>query len=290
MFKKVAAVTMVYKSQNFLRKWVDYNGAQFGRSSLYIVLHGDDEANREIAAGCNIISIPRHLDANTTLIRFQFLSLIVRGLLKYYKAVICTDCDELVIANRDHTTSLSNFILRSELPVIAPVGVHMLPTEEQYQEGIDWSQPVTEQIPLVMPDSRYFKPCVIKSPCDIVTGGHGVVGQDFEVDSRLMLLHLKYIDRDRIETLASEISETLQARNARVRGKMSYAWKAGSDHELSALKKMRARKSMERSNPPRFYGRLVNANLYKTKDGRVLLPEMKGFEPFTLPKAFVGGA
>lgn len=281
---------MVYKSRNFLRKWVEYHGEQFGRSSLYVFLHGEDEANREIAAGCNVICIPRHLDADMDLIRFQFLSLFVRGLLKYYRAVVCTDCDELLIANRDRTTSLSNFILRNDLPVIAPVGVHMLPTEEQYEHGIDWSQPVTEQIPLVMPDSRYFKPCVIKAPCDIATGGHGVVGQDFQVDSRLMLLHLKYVDRDRLEHLASEISETLQAGNAKVRGKMAYAWKAGADHELANLKRMRAQQMKELPNPPRFYGRLVNANIQKMPDGSAILPQLTDFAPFELPEAFVGRA
>ena len=41
--KKIAALTMVRNDDFYLRKWVEYYGAQLGRENLYIFFDGTDQ-------------------------------------------------------------------------------------------------------------------------------------------------------------------------------------------------------------------------------------------------------
>ena len=41
--KKIAALTMVRNDDFYLRKWVEYYGAQLGRENLYIWFDGTDQ-------------------------------------------------------------------------------------------------------------------------------------------------------------------------------------------------------------------------------------------------------
>ena len=71
---RVAAVTFVYKSYDFLRKWVAHYGPIFGEENLFVVSHGPDQRHREIAGNCNILSVPREFDSHFDEQRWSFLS------------------------------------------------------------------------------------------------------------------------------------------------------------------------------------------------------------------------
>ena len=49
--KKIAALTMVRNDDFYLRKWVEYYGAQLGRENLYIWFDGTDQTIGDFCAG-----------------------------------------------------------------------------------------------------------------------------------------------------------------------------------------------------------------------------------------------
>ena len=55
--KKIAALTMVRNDDFYLRKWVEYYGAQLGRENLYIWFDGTDQTI--VRAAIFFISISR---------------------------------------------------------------------------------------------------------------------------------------------------------------------------------------------------------------------------------------
>ena len=56
---KLAFLTMVWRDYWLLSKWVDHNSQHVPKSQLYVINHGGDPKVAEIAAGCNVIDIPR---------------------------------------------------------------------------------------------------------------------------------------------------------------------------------------------------------------------------------------
>ena len=49
--KKIAALTMVRNDDFYLRKWVEYYGAQLGKENLYIYFDGLDQPIADFCAG-----------------------------------------------------------------------------------------------------------------------------------------------------------------------------------------------------------------------------------------------
>ena len=57
--KRIAALTMARNDDFYLRKWVEYYGAQLGRENLYIFLDGLDQVVGDFCAGTHAQAVEK---------------------------------------------------------------------------------------------------------------------------------------------------------------------------------------------------------------------------------------
>lgn len=196
---KLAFVTMVWRDYWLLEKWVSHNAQYVDRSNLYVLNHGGDPKIQEIAAGCNVIHIPREeLTIDLDRRRWDLLGGITNGLLGFYDRVICTDVDELIVyvGSRD---TLQDHLAASaaETVALSPVGLNLIPTGQG-----DVTQGVLRAQPQAILSAKYTKPCVARSRVVYTIGGHGLVRGKFTIDPELLLFHLHYVTPDYAERMA----------------------------------------------------------------------------------------
>jgi hypothetical protein len=196
---KVAAITMAWNSPVLLRKWVEHNAAAYGRQNLFVISHGEDEAQAKAAAGTNFITLPREFNAEFDFARWRFLSGYASGLLEYYNVVQVNDVDELIVLDpRVGDDRLDYMLSLAGGGHVAPVGYDILPLDHDRNDlgTLDWSRPIAGQAGFAVLRARFCKPCILTSPVTMMPGGHSLEGARFKVDPALMLAHLKLIDQD----------------------------------------------------------------------------------------------
>jgi hypothetical protein len=197
---KLAFVTMVWRDYWLLDKWVRHNAQYVDKRNLYVLNHGGDPKIDEIAAGCNVINIPREeLTIDLDRRRWDLLGGVTNGLLAFYDRVICTDVDELIVyagANGD----LLDHLARSQADTVAlsPVGLNLIPSEGD----ADVSNGVLKAHPQAILSAKYTKPCIAKARVVYTIGGHGLVRGKFTIDPELLLFHLHYVTPDYAERMA----------------------------------------------------------------------------------------
>lgn len=199
--KKIAAVTMVRDDDFFLRRWVDYYGAELGKDNLYILFDGEDQ------------KVPDFCDGTNTYIHKRLCNLIVEGermrlgllsdkaallLACGYDLVIGVDCDEFVIVDPRLGMGLAEFLsTRSIDATISPLGVDIGQHLEKESE-IDGSKKFLEQRRFGFLDTRYTKGSVIARPVRWGRGFHRVKGHNFHICPDLYLFHFGCIDMKRM--------------------------------------------------------------------------------------------
>jgi hypothetical protein len=189
--ENIAAITMVYGSA-FLEKWISHYSAQFGSSNLFVISHGYDEEHVNLCSNVNHMTIPRVFDERFEKSRINLINNMANGLLSAYRAVVFTDVDEMICIDPKLDTSLADYIRESEAPVLAPIGLNVLP--ENTEHTIKWSEGLLSQTRKVVYAPRFCKPCIRKTVAKQGAGGHALFNRTFEVDENILLFHLKYID------------------------------------------------------------------------------------------------
>lgn len=212
---KLAFVTMVWRDYWLLEKWVSHNARYVDKKALYVLNHGGDPKIEEIAAGCNVINIPREeLTIDLDRRRWDLLGGVTNGFLAFYDRVVCTDVDELIVYVGDKG-SLQDHLASSQADTIAlsPVGLNLIPSEGE----VDLSQGVLHAHPQAILSAKYTKPCIVKARAVYTIGGHGLVRGKFTIDPELLLFHLHYVTPDYAQRMAErqEIVEQSKAHNAR---------------------------------------------------------------------------
>ena len=248
------ALTMVYRDYAFLKRWVDYYGAQFGRQHLYILSHGGDAEHDRIAEGCNVITVPR----DPTLFRLErrrwhIQSHMSSGLLRYYNWMFVGDVDEVVVLDPAIGTSLIDYLRRYErtedpenqpfLPKsICPFGVELIHNPEVEPEPITEDATVLSRRRVFRANANYAKPCIIRMHTKFTVGGHANTHQPRFLDPHLYLLHLRFFDYDTaVARLAArrDMRETMD--EGKDPAKTGHAWKKDLDNykKLAAGKPVR---------------------------------------------------
>jgi hypothetical protein len=197
---KLAFVTMVWRDYWLLDKWVRHNAQYVDRRKLYVLNHGGDPKIDEIAAGCNVIHIPREeLTLARDRRRWDLLGGGTNGLLAFYDRVICTDVDELIVY-AGQNGDLLDHLARSTADTVAlsPVGLNLIPSEG----AADVSDGVLQAHPQAILSAKYTKPCIVKSRVVYTIGGHGLVRGRFTIDPELLLFHLHYVTPDYAQRMA----------------------------------------------------------------------------------------
>lgn len=195
----VAFVTMCANDHTWLKKWVDHNAQHVtDKFSLYVILDGEDEEARDIAAGCSVIVVPKFGGGNFETRRMRMIHSYVRGLLRYYKVVVFNDTDEFLCINPESGISLTERLLNpvTHGKVVSPIGVELL-----FQDGddeIDLNKSILSQRRLGFLNSKYCKPCMFYQP--IERGNQHVIrGEPWLFDTDIYLFHCRYVDEAMLE-------------------------------------------------------------------------------------------
>ena len=211
--KKIAALTMVRNDDFYLRKWVEYYGAQLGRENLYIWFDGTDQQILPFCEGTNAVAIPKigtDLVSNdkgrVAVMSDKAAELFASG----YELVIGTDADEFVVVDPRLGQSLPEYLSACRIGVsLSPLGLDF--GQKLGEEGdIDVSRPFLQQRRYAQIGTRYTKCSILARPCEWGSGFHRVKGHNFHIGKDLYLLHFGYFDKKRLEDRFSDADRLSQ--------------------------------------------------------------------------------
>ena len=200
--KKIAALTMVRNDDFYLRKWVEYYGAQLGRENLYIFFDGLDQEIGDFCAGTHSVKLEKigtnvvsNDKGRVAVMSAKAAELFAEG----YDLVIGTDCDEFIIPDPAAGLDLSAFLDRAAVRSCASaLGLDVgqnLNEEGNIQEGA----PFLAQRRFAQLGTRYTKACILAAPLQWGSGFHRVKGHNFHILKDLYLFHFGYFDMGRLE-------------------------------------------------------------------------------------------
>jgi pimeloyl-ACP methyl ester carboxylesterase len=199
--KTMGAMTMVGGDHFFLKRWVEYYGAQLGRENLYILSHGGDPAHKEIAAGCNVIYLPQ--DPTRYCFnqrRWQMISLVTTAFTQYYNWFLAGDVDEIVAVDPAVHHSLPDYISRfdpKQAPkVITPFAIEMVHNPTLEKAPLTTEETILSKRRIFRLNANYAKPCISRTRVTFAPGGHFANHDKLFLDPHLYLFHLRFIDHD----------------------------------------------------------------------------------------------
>lgn len=200
--KRIAAITMVRNDDFFLRKWVEYYGAQLGREHLYIYFDGLDQ---EIPAFCEGTRSERIAKLGTDVVSNDKARVAVMSgkaaqlLAEGYDLVIGTDADEFLLPDPALGLSLPAFLSRLDIRgSVSALGLDM--GQKLGEEGdLTADIPFLRQRHYAQLGTRYTKASVLAAPLQWGSGFHRVKGHNFHIARDLYLFHFGYCDLRRIQ-------------------------------------------------------------------------------------------
>lgn len=210
MQSKVAVITTVRDDDFFLEKWVNYYGGFFGKEALYILNHGNQEAVKRIAAGCNLIPLPDEERKNFNPRRWRTQNSLMSALRQWYENIIICDVDEFVVVDPASGMTLGSWLLETAKPgvVRTAFGLEVVHLRDREPESVETSilgPRLHAQI-----TSWYSKPCIVSCPTKLSRGGHYATFEKLVQPDFLYMFHMKYCDFDLY-------ADTLNRRNAMVK-------------------------------------------------------------------------
>ena len=190
MIKKgpLAVVTMLYNESDLLPIWSRHYTNQVGSRNCFVLDHGStDGATDELEL--NVLKLPRSPFNEVT--RAESCSRFCASLLYYYERVLFTDVDEIVVADPAISPNLTDYVGRTDAPVLNCFGMDLI-QDETTDAALRFDQPILRQRNWVLPSSVLCKPTFTSMP---VTWSMGFHTCDAEVRfGDLYLFHLAYVD------------------------------------------------------------------------------------------------
>ena len=218
--KKIAALTMVRNDDFYLRKWVEYYGAQLGKEHLYIFFDGTDQQIAPFCEGTHAVAIPKigtdvvsNDKGRVAVMSAKAAELFAAG----YDLVIGTDADEFLVVDPRTGLSLSEYLSRQRIGVsLSGLGLDF--GQKLGEEGdITDAEPFLRQRHYAQIGTRYTKASVLAQPCDWGSGFHRVKGHNFHIGKDLYLLHFGYFDMKRLQDRFQDASRLDQGWEAHMR-------------------------------------------------------------------------
>lgn len=206
--KKIAAITMLRNDEFFLRKWVEYYGAQLGRDNIYVYFDGLDQEIPDFCKGVSCVK-NEHVDCDVHTgdkLRISFLSQQASALLDSYDMVIGTDVDEFLIPDPATGLNLVEFLSQPAFDgydCISGLGIDVGQKLGE-EAAIDASEPFLSQRQYAKLSTRYSKASVLCTKAGWGSGFHRVKGHNFHIVKDLYLFHFGCIDLDRIKARMSD--------------------------------------------------------------------------------------
>ncbi len=200
----IAAVTMVWNDNWFLRRWISYYGPILGERNLYVVSHGRDDSLNEIVGEANVIELPRNPDdISFDTRRWGFLSSYTSALTRYHDAVICLDVDELLVPSGPEK-SLPEVIAKfgCDAPRVVP-GFELFP-EENDAKLVDGADRIAPHMEGALFSPFYSKAGIAMRPVEFFPGAHGMMDEPAKYCPDLVLMHLRYANLNELKRRNSE--------------------------------------------------------------------------------------
>ena len=165
--KRIAALTMARNDDFYLRKWVEYYGAQLGRENLYIFLDGLDQVVGDFCAGTHARAVEKIgsqvIEAEKGRLRFlsgKAAELLAGG----YDLVIGVDADEFIVVDPKLGLSLPAYLSMLEIKdSVSALGLDFgqkIGEEEEIRED----EPFLHQRHYAQLGTRYTKPSIVAKP------------------------------------------------------------------------------------------------------------------------------
>ena len=205
--KNICALTMVRNDDFFLRKWVEYYGAELGKENLYIYYDGLDQVPGDFCKGTNT-TVHEKLGSQVVQsdkMRIKFLSDKAAELLAGdYDMVIGVDADEFLVVDPKTKKTLREYL--SEAPVdvcLSALGLDFGQKLGEEGDIVD-AVPFLQQRHYAQIGTRYTKSSVIVKPCMWGSGFHRVKDHNFNIGKDLFLFHFGYFDLKRIKDRVSD--------------------------------------------------------------------------------------
>lgn len=193
---------MVRNDEFFLKKWVEYYGAQLGKENLYVWFDGLDQRIPEFCDGVNAEAV-KHIEGNVRQGdkgRIDFLSARAAELFSRYDMVIGTDVDEFLIVDPELGKSLPEFLqtVQSSCPSISGLGIDVGQNLNE-ESAIDDSRSFLSQRHYAKLSTRYSKASVLLKPVAWGSGFHRTRKGNFHIVKDLYLFHFGCVDLERIK-------------------------------------------------------------------------------------------
>lgn len=188
MRKRVAVITDATSSGFFFRKWHDYYGRAFGRSSLYVLTYaGLRGAFQDIELGGIWEAPHRYSDP----LRCRLISSLVAALLSSHDVVVRCDVDEFLVPDPRRHAGLPDYIEQLELPYVTACGVDVI--EDVADPALDCARPILgNQRRTGIRSSSLNKTSITTVPLAWAEGFHAANVMPLLDD--LYLFHMKFAD------------------------------------------------------------------------------------------------
>ncbi|MCX2561261.1 glycosyltransferase family 2 protein [Acetobacter farinalis] len=187
--KPLAVLTMVYNEHRMLPLWADYYRRQAGAGNIFVLDHGSDAL--PALPGCEVIPVPRgevdEIDRCAQVEAFQ------KQLLKTYRYVLFTDCDEFLVADPARYSSLLDYVERAPAPSLRCVGVDVIDYAPDLPP-VQWDKPILAQRSYGAVRFWSCKTLLSSVPLTWQPGFHACEEPAY-LDTDLWMFHLKYADQ-----------------------------------------------------------------------------------------------
>ena len=185
----LAVVTMVYNEPEYIPIWLKYYGRQVGITNCFVIDHGSDDGSVDNLNGVNVTKLPRTPKDNDLIA--VLVSEFCSSLLTKYKSVIYVDVDEIVVADPEIYSGLTEYSELNSHPAVHAVGfeVQHVPGEEA---SIDLNSPITRQRSWARLWGGECKSVLAREPIKWSPGFHD--SDKKVVFDALFLFHLRYFD------------------------------------------------------------------------------------------------
>jgi hypothetical protein len=187
---KAAALTFVFNESVNLPLWIKYYGSNFGEKNLFVVDRESTDGSTNNLGEVNRIIIPR--DAFDDRKKADFMSSMQNALINYYDAVVCGDCDELVVPNIGPYASLADYVAKMETDYATCIGLNILHILNQ-EAPLDLSKPILAQRRYARFMSATCKTMLSKVPIRWLPGLH-CLDRRPKMDPNLFMFHTKTMD------------------------------------------------------------------------------------------------
>lgn len=215
MTLRAAAVTMMRDDPFFLRIWHQYYSRQLGDDHLYVIDNGSvwpdgmPSEIQDILARVSVVKIPfqdgvgRLQKRGFDYTRFSFINAFIAGLRSYYNIVLHNDIDELFVPDPARWSGLHDYLADEARRggVVSGVGIELFQDVES-DAAYDPAMPLFAQRPNYIYRVEYCKPHLFYSTDWVLP--HKAT-KPFFLDPDLYLVHLKYLDADRIVARQDDI-------------------------------------------------------------------------------------